>query len=135
MWNKNSGLTSDEIMQNRFTAYLKKAVSRCRRDYLLRMEKQNILLGMAVEEIDTMFDLEKTVMRTFPIMQAMENEALLQALERLSERERYVVIELTVASRTANDLASELEISYSGVTAIRYRAMLKIRKSMKEGCR
>lgn len=82
-----------------------------------------------------MFDLEQAVMRTFPIMQAMENEALLQALERLSERERYVIIELTVASRTANDLASELEISYSGVTAIRYRAMLKIRKSMKEGCR
>lgn len=135
MWNKNNGLSDDEIIQNRFTAYLKKAISRCRRDYLLRMEKQEILLGMFVEEIDAMFDLEQTIMRTFPIMQTMENEALLRAFEQLTERERYVIFELTVAKRTAGDLALELEISYSGVAAIRYRAMLKIRKSMMEGSR
>lgn len=135
MWNKNIGLSGDESMQNRFTAYLKKAVSRCRRDYLLRMEKQDIPLGIEVEKIDAMFDLEQAVMRAFPIMQVMENEALLQALERLSERERYVIFELTVVKRTAGDLALELELSYSGVAAIRYRAMLKIRKLMKEGSR
>lgn len=135
MWSKNSGLSDDEIIQNRFTAYLKKAVSRCRRDYIMRMEKQEVSLGMSVEEIDAMFDLEQAVMRTFPIMQTMENEALLQAFEQLSERERYVVVELAVKKRTADDLALELEISYSGITAIRYRAMQKIRKAMKEGCR
>ena len=40
MWQKNSGKSETEIIQNQFTAYLATAVQRRRNDYLQQMDRR-----------------------------------------------------------------------------------------------
>lgn len=78
MWIKNKGQTEDEILQNRFTAYLMTAIQRRRKDYVQQMLKNMEIAGLLdTIQTDETFNLEKEVISDFPLMMQLENEELL----------------------------------------------------------
>lgn len=61
-----------------------------------------------------------------------ENEGLEQALQKLSERDRYVLFAKVVAGHSFDELAAELGIGYKGVAAVYYRAIRKLKKELED---
>ena len=60
----------------------------------------------------------------------MEYRAILQAVDQLQERERYVLLARILEERSFMELAQELQIGYKGAAAIYYRALRRIREKL-----
>ena len=132
VWQRNEGLEQDEIIQNRFTAYLLSAVQRRKAQYidtLMKVQQTSTLIEETVMDIE--FDLEGEASQGIPLYMRLQNEKLFLSLSRLTERERYVFFTRALDERSLDELASELGLSYKGVAAIYYRTIQKIKKSMK----
>ena len=132
VWQRNEGLEQEEIIQNRFTAYLLSAVQRRKAQYidtLMRVQQTSTLIEETV--MDTKFDLEGEASQGIPLYMRLQNEKLFLSLSRLTEKERYVFFTRALDERSLDELASELGLSYKGVAAIYYRTIQKIKKSMK----
>ena len=132
VWQRNEGHEQDDVIQNRFTAYLLSAVQRRKAQYidtLMKVQQTSTLIEETV--IDTEFDLEGEASQGIPLYMRLQNEKLFLSLSRLTERERYVFFTRALDERSLDELASELGLSYKGVAAIYYRTIQKIKKSMK----
>ena len=132
VWQRNEGKEQDDILQNRFTAYLLTAVQRKKALYIdAAMKSQQI--SSLIDEIamDSSFNLEKEAFQDIPIYMRLQNEKLFSALSNLSERERYVFFNRALDERSLEELSNDLGMSYKGVAAIYYRTIQKIRKHMK----
>lgn len=130
MWQRNNGQSESDIIQNRYTAYLATAIVRRRNDYIekvSRLQVEYITDAVLPEEV---YILELEVIGDLPIEMQLENTALLRALKELGTRERHVFLSRVLDDKSFEDLAEELNISYKGVAAIYYRAILKIKKRM-----
>lgn len=120
MYNKNSGKTENEILQNQFTSFLSVCVSNARIDYLrsrikrlqreLIIEEQEVYFSEAVDYIELLGD----------------NDALDRAMRQIKEKERYVVIARVLDEKGFEEIAGELGMGYKGVAAIYYRAIKKL---------
>lgn len=134
MWHKNHGQTEDEILRNRFTAYLLTAIQRRRKDYLQHLMK-NMEIGGLLEsrEGDEYYDIEDEELAEMPLMMKLENQELLLALQQLGERERYVLLNRVLEEKSFEMLSLELGLTYKGVSAIYYRAVQKVKKRMRGG--
>ena len=90
-WQRNEGREQDEVLQNKFTAYLLSAVQRRKAQYIdsLMKSQQNTTL---IEEtaMNITFDLEQEAMKGIPLYMRLQNEKLFWSLSNLTERERYV---------------------------------------------
>lgn len=129
MWIKNNGQTEDEIIQNRFTSYLTTAIQRRRRDYIQQIKRSQAVhdvLGIVLE--DRMLDSDMMVSGNFPAMMVIENQMLMEALIRLDERERYILLSRILEEKSFEKLAQELGLTYKGASAIYYRAIKKVKK-------
>ena len=132
VWQRNEGHEQDDVLQNRFTAYLLSAVQRRKAQYidtLMKVQQTSTLIEETVMDIE--FDLEAEVSQEIPLYMRLQNEKLFLSLSRLTERERYVFFTRALDERSLDELASELGLSYKGVAAIYYRTIQKIKKSMK----
>ena len=132
VWQRNEGHEQDDVLQNRFTAYLLSAVQRRKAqfiDTLMKVQQISTLIEETV--MDTVLDLEKEASQGIPLYMRLQNEQLFLSLSRLTERERYVFFTRALDERSLDELASELGLSYKGVAAIYYRTIQKIKKSMK----
>ncbi len=134
MWMKNKGKTDDEVLQNRFTAYIASAIQRRRRDYMIKLAK-NQELFVLIEEIqpDATMKIEEAALSNLPILTQIQNEKLLLALQTLNERELYVLLSYALGDKELITLAGELRMTYKGVAAIYYRAVKKVKKYAR-GC-
>ena len=121
---RNEGREQDEVLQNKFTAYLLSAVQRRKAQYIdsLMKSQQNTTL---IEEtaMNITFDLEQEAMKGIPLYMCLQNEKLFWSLSNLTERERYVFFNRALHERSLDELAAELGLSYKGVAAIYYRAL------------
>lgn len=133
VWQRNSGQDEEEILQNRFTAYITSAVQRYRAAYIQKAQKhqQEISLIDAMLE-DKPVSMEEEAMADIPLLMKLENNSLAQAMLQLSDRERHVFMTRVLEERSFESLAQEIGLSYKGVSAIYYRAIQKIKKYMKE---
>lgn len=133
VWQRNSGQDEEEILQNRFTAYITSAVQRHRAAYIqkVRRYQQEISLIDAMLE-DIPVNMEEEAMADIPLLMKLENDSLTHAMVQLSDREQYVFMTRVLEKRSFESLAQELGLSYKGVSAIYYRAIQKIKKHMKE---
>ena len=132
VWQRNEGHEQDDILQNRFTAYLLAAVQRRKAQYIdTQVKTQHI--SMLIEETlaDDAFDLEEQALQVMPLFMRLQNEKLFWALSNLSERERYVFFNRALEEKSVEELAGDLGMSYKGVAAIYYRTVEKIRRNMK----
>lgn len=126
---KNDGRSKGNILQNQFTAYLVVAVNRRRSDLLaVRAEQQK--KEISVEDHSQYPAPSDRLPATVDQME-FKNELLEQALWNLDERERYIVFSRAITGQSFEKLAQELGLSYKGTAAIYYRAIKKIKCTMK----
>ncbi len=132
MWMKNCGKTEEEVLQNRFTAYIASAVQRRRRDYMIQLAKNQEMMAL-IEEIqpDMTVQVEEAALTDLPLLMRIQNDRLLLALRALSERERYVLLNYALGDKDLIVLAGELQMTYKGVAAIYYRTLKKVRRHIK----
>ena len=129
---RNAGKDPDDVLQNRFTAYLLTAVQRKKTEYVNRKNNQAHL--RILEEcitIESGFDLEQEALKDIPLQFKLQNDDLLHAITQLSDRERYVFFKRTVDEENYTEIARALGMSYKSVAAVFYRTLDKLRKIMK----
>lgn len=77
VWQRNEGHEKDDVLQNRFTAYLLTAVQRKKALYIdAAMKSQQI--SSLIDEIakDSSFNIEKEGFQDIPIYMRLQNEKL-----------------------------------------------------------
>lgn len=119
--------TSQDV-QNRFTAYLQIALRHKKRDY---QKKQSRVKG---REFSTDFRDDD-----YPDCHAYggpdwpryaENSALIEAMARLTERERYVLFARILDGIGYDELPDSMNLRYSAAASIYRRAIGKLKKEM-----
>ena len=134
VWHRNEGQHENDILQNKFTAYLLSAVKRRRALYIdtaLRNQKLTEMIEATVT--DDVFEFNSEFSLDAPLYMRIQNEKLYQALFELSERERYVFFNRVLEEKSLDELAAELGLSYKGTAAVYYRTVERIRNKMRGG--
>lgn len=119
-------------LQNQFTAYLLTALKRKKRDYMNKEEK----LGDRESPVD--FQTAQFPDDTFSGMDSAPlagDHALMEALGRLTARERYILFEHILNERSYDALAESLGLRYNGVASAYHRVIQKLRKELGGGRR
>ena len=133
MWIRNGGKSDNEILQNQFTAYLAVATHRTKMEYLEQLI-MDIKCVETLEEINNgEYVNEGQEIANLPIMMQIGNQMLLEALQQLGDRERYVFLNRALGEKSFARLSIELGLTYKGVAAIYYRAIKKIKQKMRGG--
>ncbi len=131
MWTRNQGQTADEILQNKFTAYVTCAVRRRKRDYLDRLNKyQEKMCTYEDVGIVEIVGIERDAIEGLPILMRIQNETLVEEILMLSDRERYILLNCALKEKSFSELSQDLGLSYKGVAAIYYRTIQKIQRRM-----
>ncbi len=131
MWTRNQGQTADEILQNKFTAYVTRAVQRKKKDYLKKLKNyQDRVCTLEEAEMTEIARNESEAVERLPILMRLQNDALLEAILMLSEREQYILLSCALKEKNFTELSQELGMSYKGIAAIYYRAIQKIQRRM-----
>lgn len=127
MYKRNNGLDDQAILQNQFTAYVKRAV-RNRRIRFLQEERMDRQAEVSLTEIELYIFNPHDKITTF-----LEREALRQALQTIENKERYIIFARLIDGKSVAQIAQELRISYRAVTSILYRGKKKLRTLLEEG--
>lgn len=129
---RNDGTSKDNIVQNRFAAYLKVSIAHQKAKYLAgidELQKREISyegteiaaqIPGALEHTDRYFEDE------------ISDQYLCQALEKLKERDRTVVLKRAVSGESFLEIATDIGIPYVNVKAIYRRSLEKLRKEMRK---
>ena len=115
----------------RFTAYVVLAVQR-RKSAVLRHRKEIAEFEHSVDFDGDLVWMQSQQDTDFSaLMMQFEIIAFEQALDRLSKRDRYILVTRLLHRRSFDEIAQELGLSYKGVTTVYYRAIKKIRKELR----
>ena len=121
----------DDSIQNKFTAYLLRALNRRRIDYLKDESRKAHIDRMLYQKLSSNFALDMDRIISVPVHMQLKNDLLIDSLLQLSDREKYIFLQHTLCEVTFDKLAQELGLSYKGVAAIYYRTMKKVQKYMR----
>lgn len=139
VWKKYEDQTRDEVLQNRFTAYLTSAVNRQRAAYIdkqIRLQSIINIINIDLSNVeDESFDLETEALKSFPMHLQIQNEDLFLSIAELSERERYVLFNRALGELSLDEMAAELGISYKAVASVYYRTIQKLKRKMQGGAK
>lgn len=124
MYHRNDGSIKDNAVQNRFTAYLKQAIHNKRIDYLY---KQNPNLDSLTDSIEYLADESED-----PLAMYAEYDLLKRALQRIKERERYILLARVIDDKSFDQIASEVGLGYKGTTAVYYCTLKKLHKILED---
>lgn len=130
MWQRNNGQGESNILQNQFTAYLVTALQWRKIGYLRKLTR----LGACEFPIDFDGSLGQVLKiheeNTFTIEQSvLDSIVLLQALNQLKKRDRYIFLAHALGERNFEELAAELGLTYKGVSTAYYRAIRKLEEN------
>ena len=120
---RNKGVNEEHRIQNQFTAYLLTSVKRCRQQYMEKNEQY--------QQSKAEFD-EKYISAEIADNWQFESDALDQALAKLDDRERYVLLSRVLEDKGFETMGKELGLKYKGVTALYSRTLAKVRKMLEE---
>lgn len=127
MFNRNNGSNEHNILQNQFTAYLKKAVHNRRLRYLTNESKKQ-------NNETSLVDVEVFLFDYTDFMQELADyEAMQQALRSIKEKERRVILARIVEEKSFDEIADELDMTYKAVTCLYYRVLKKLKQYMDGG--
>ncbi len=127
MFKKNTGSNEHDILQNQFTSLLTKSISNARIDFI-RAKIARLKREQTTDQYELLLAQE-----TFEIETFMENEALIQAIKDIREKERYVFLARALDGKKFKEIAKELGMGDKGVSAIYYRTVKKLRDLMEGG--
>lgn len=131
IWKKYEDQTKDEVLQNRFIAYLTSAVSRRRAEYIDKLiQLQNHLSFNSDNIPEKNFDIEEEALKSFSLHLQIQNEDLFLSIAELSEQERYIFFNRALGELSLNEMAAELGMNYKTVAAVYYRTIQKLKKRM-----
>ena len=127
---KNDGKSEEHYIQNRFTAYLQVSLRRKRIEVLAKRydlirhetETNEIFSYVQQNEDQLIHDMDVQI----------KCQQILQALQNMKARERYIFLARVIEERPFTELARELGLSYKGVAAIYYRTLQQLRKEMED---
>jgi sigma-70, region 4 len=120
---------TEDIIQCRFTAYLKTSVSHQRSRYLAKLhERQNIELFYE-EYTEVLNQIQYCSQETY-LQDEIEDARLSDVLNKLRERDRSIVFRRAVFAEPFIKIAEDMGLKYVTVKAIYRRALEKIRKEM-----
>lgn len=118
-------------LQNRFTAYLLVALKRKKRDYLQKAHRieayESVTDSLAVQFAGNPADNIPSA------AYQVEDDALMQALTHLSAKERYILFQRVLYGSEYDELATDLNLRYSGIAAAYHRIIKKLRKELQGG--
>ena len=126
MYKKNNGLTEQEKLQNKFSAYIETTIVRYRMTYLRYKNRNYIDLCDTEEEFESIPDT------TDLVHDICSADCISNALKSLNEKERFVFVSKVIEERDFNEIAETMGMKYKGVTTLYYRAIAKL-KTMLEG--
>lgn len=128
MYQRNDGKGEDNIIRNRFTAYLVSALVRRKSDFLrARQRRSNTELPTDPDDLVAPENADIDDPET--LLCVIENAALSDVLNRISERDRYIFFSHALYQRSFDELASELNLGYQGVAAAYHRVCKKVRNA------
>ena len=129
---RNAGGTEDELLQNRFTAYLMLAIKRKKADYREAWVRRTA--REKIEEPKTVFKLsDRGGQRAESLIEwLIVRELLEKALCGLRKEERRIVVEHLLYEWSFTDIADKHGMHYKAVAAVYYRALDKIRKELEQ---
>lgn len=122
MYKRNDGLTDDHRLQNQFTAYVQKAIHNGCVDYLFKKIRP-LKAEIPLEDMDDLVSED-----TDFVLRLADYEDLRLALQKIKERERYILLARVVEEKSFAQIADELGISYKAVATVYYRTLDKLRK-------
>ena len=120
MYKRNDGLTGDQILQNKFTAFLNTALCNTRKAYLRGKYRRCKREYITDEFFLCPYDGEY-------IESAVDYAELYAALSAIREKERRVFFARVLDEKGFDEIARELGLSYKGAAAIYYRTIAKLR--------
>ena len=120
---RNKGINEEHRIQNQFTAYLLTSVKRCRQQYMEKNERY--------QRSKAEFDEKYISIETQDNWQ-LKSDVLDQALAKLSDRERYVLLSRVLEDKSFETMGKKPGLKYKGVTALYSRTIAKIRKMLEE---
>ena len=131
-------MVNDLDCKNIFTAYVMKALRRCKAEYLRKEYRYRVSMILVDECMRDRFATEAdTVPLCFEernrdnIIECIGNDKLLLAVLKLTERERKILSLKVAYKMTHVEIAELLGLSCSVVEKAYQRAILKIRKKLK----
>lgn len=107
---RNNGISDDNIVQNRFTAYLKISIAHQKAKYLAGIyerQKQEV----SYEEHSELFDRMQDDSADTYFDNEIGNEQLCHALDKLKERDRMIVLRRAVSGESFVKIAEDMGIS------------------------
>lgn len=127
--NRSESFTTESV-KNIFTAYLKIAIHRKRRDYL----KKRIRLYKRESSISSFpyFPLSphEKVCQSIDINSFLIRTALNEALEHIHQRDRYLFLARILSERSFRSLGSEVGLTSQGASAAYNKTIKTLRKIM-----
>jgi len=117
---RNSGVSPNDIIQNRFAAYLQRAVRRERKKYLYQKNKYlqaNLPFFEHQEAEENM-------------SQEVNNELLQSAIFSMSERDKNILFAHVLMDQTHTEIAGQLSMTVSAVQKAYQRIILRLRQEM-----
>ena len=126
---RNNGQGESNVLQNQFTRYLKTAIQRRNID-LFRIRSRvcdHECFDDSWQDIPGLI----TVDVYFNSPTQFDTIGLEQILRQIEKRDRYIFYAHVLDERTFTELASELGLTYKGVTAAYYRVIHKIRDALR----
>lgn len=129
---KNDGKSEEHYIQNRFTAYLQVSLRRKRIEVLAK--RYGLIRHETASETNEIFSYvqqnEDQLIHDMDVQ--IKCQQILQALQNMKARERYIFLARVIEERPFTELARELGLSYKGVAAIYYRTLQRLRKEMED---
>lgn len=132
MWKQNTGHESPKELQYHFTGYLQRAIRRSKSAYKER-HRRLVFREIPVDIWDKQI-LDETIpdmLETLPLLMQLENSDLIQALERLEERELHILLTRVLEEETFEKIAQGIGLRYKGASAAYYRVIKKLRKELR----
>lgn len=123
MHKENEKSDEKSAVQNRFTAYLKRALHNGKIDLLYKGNP--FKAEIPTDEIEHI-SLEDTDL----FDRLAEYDALQQALRTIKDRERYVLLARVVENRDFRQIGKRIGLSGKGAAAVYYRTLEKLRRQI-----
>lgn len=127
MYKRNNGISDREILQNQFTAYVKRAIHNKRIRYLMQQDKYSAV-EVGLSDVEAYVHDSRNDMETF-----MDMEAMRQALQTIRDKERYIILARVIEEKSVSEIAEEMGLSYRAVTSLYYRGMRRLRLLLEGG--
>ena len=130
---RNAGNTENQLLQNRFTAYLLPAIRRKKAEYCEKRARAEA--AEQPMDAELLFMLrgagERHWLEQYMERQMIQN-ALARVLHQLQEKERSIVLEHLLLTWTFSEIAAAHGMQYKAVAAVYYRAIQKIRRELEK---